>query len=208
MLSLEIRFFSVVAPREKAPIKKMFSCYVCFQLRLDFHERKLLLEISYKRGLRPHEKGRCFLDWNWILLCFSKLLLTWSSKYDQQVGHPLFQRNNIPAQQDVKQNLEETNGAKASHQSQLARKSTGENIWRQPWGLIKLDPIHSCVSFPAIYGTLGKDHWDLKGMTSWCKPKIHEDDQGCCTWRVISTSKERLHHKEEWTSQSTWSSSY
>ena len=60
MLSLEIRFLSVVAPRGKVPINIMFSYYVCLQLRLDSHERKLLQEISYKRGLRPG-KGTLFL---------------------------------------------------------------------------------------------------------------------------------------------------
>jgi len=60
MLSLEIRFFSVVAAQEKAPINGMFSCYVCFLLRLDSRERKLLKEISYKRGLRPQVKVRWF----------------------------------------------------------------------------------------------------------------------------------------------------
>ena len=91
MLSLEIRSLFVVAPREKAPINKMLSCYLCFQLRLNSHRRKLLQEISYKRDLKPQVKVRCFWDWNWILLCFSKVLLTWSPECDQQIRPPLFQ---------------------------------------------------------------------------------------------------------------------
>jgi len=58
---LEIRFFSIVAPWEKAPLNIMcFSCCVCFQLRLNSRDRKLLQEVSYKRGLRPQVKVRCF----------------------------------------------------------------------------------------------------------------------------------------------------
>jgi len=60
MLSLEIKFLSVVAPREKVPMNKMFPGYACFQLRLDSHKKKLLQEISYKRGLRPQVNVRCF----------------------------------------------------------------------------------------------------------------------------------------------------
>jgi len=40
-------------------MNKMFPYYACFQLRLDSHERKLLQEISYKRGLRPQVNVRC-----------------------------------------------------------------------------------------------------------------------------------------------------
>ena len=60
MLSLEIRFLFVVAPREKVHINRVVSCYVCFQLRLDFHKRKLLQEINFKKGLRPLVNGRFF----------------------------------------------------------------------------------------------------------------------------------------------------
>jgi len=59
MLSLEIRFLSVVAPPKKASMNIMVSYYVFFHLRLDFHEGKLLQEISFK-ALQTPSKGTLF----------------------------------------------------------------------------------------------------------------------------------------------------
>jgi len=67
-------------------------------LRLNSHERKLLQEISYKRGLRPQVKA-IFETETKYFLNFSKLLLTRSSECDQQLGLPLFQWNHVPVQQ-------------------------------------------------------------------------------------------------------------
>jgi len=58
-------------------------------------------------------------------------------KCDQQVGAPLFQWSHIPTQQDLEQMLEETNGGRASHQNQPARKSTGENNRPSSLGVVE-----------------------------------------------------------------------
>ena len=54
----------------------MFFCYVCFQLKLDSHERKLLQEINYKRRLRPQVKYVVSETKTKYLFNFSKLLFT------------------------------------------------------------------------------------------------------------------------------------
>ena len=96
MHSLEERFCFVAAPWECA-LEQIFSSWVCFQLRLDSRDKKLLQEVSYKRTWDPKlryvvsKTGTCYLL---ILISF---VLTWLSKCNQQVGPPLFQRSCVPS---------------------------------------------------------------------------------------------------------------
>jgi len=57
MYFLEERFRYVAVPRDCALEQNIF---LLSMLSIDSRERKLLKEVSYKRGLRPQVKVRCF----------------------------------------------------------------------------------------------------------------------------------------------------
>jgi len=53
MLSLIDKILFCYSTLREGAHNKIFPVKTCFQLRLDSHEKKLLQEISYQRGLRP-----------------------------------------------------------------------------------------------------------------------------------------------------------